>query len=109
MKVTTHSSNAEEFSPYKETWDAQTKVIWSLPIEQIQQLSKTVPPALPENAPLIDTDVEITHRMIPTRDGTEIELRLYESAKIKRNDQSVLFLRIHGGGKCVSDDCFGRG
>jgi len=79
------------------------------PIEQIQLLSKTVPPALPENAPVIDTDVEITHRMIPTRDGTEIELRLYESAKVKRSDQSVLFLRIHGGGKFVFDSYFNKG
>lgn len=99
MKVTTHPSTAEEFLPYKDTWDTQTRAVWKLPIEQIQQISKSVPPALPDNAPALNIDVEISHCMIPVRDGTEIELRLYRNAKVEGDGHSALFLRIHGGGK----------
>ncbi|KAM0410296.1 hypothetical protein ACHAPZ_000891 [Fusarium culmorum] len=55
--------------------------------------------AMPPGGP--DRYKDITTQLIdiPTRDGTEIELKVYKSHKVNKN--AVLMYRMHGGGWCL--------
>lgn len=96
MKVTTFPSD-EEFIPYKEIYEEQSKVMFGLPLDELRKLFNNS--MLPPNAPVEGEDFATTHRMIPVRDGSEIEVRIYRSLKVKGNGKSALVLRLHGGGK----------
>ncbi|KAL6689777.1 esterase [Trichoderma pleuroticola] len=60
-------------------------------------------PSAPEGCPIEGKDVLTETRMIPTRDGAEIEIKLYV-AKNKRPG-SAMVLRYHGGGWVVGGHC----
>ncbi|KAM0472996.1 hypothetical protein ACHAPX_008359 [Trichoderma viride] len=57
----------------------------------------------PENCPIEGKDVLTETRMIPTRDGAEIEIKLY-TAKNKRPGSAIV-IRYHGGGWVVGGHC----
>lgn len=57
----------------------------------------------PEGCPIEGKDVLTETRMIPTRDGAEIEIKLY-MAKNKSHG-SAMVIRYHGGGWVVGGHC----
>lgn len=65
-------------------------------MDQFQAAWKTLPPPLPQDVPL---DLDITHQMVPVRDGTEIEIRVYKAKMVP--DNALLFFVAHGGGWTV--------
>ncbi|KAL5090091.1 hypothetical protein Trisim1_004616 [Trichoderma cf. simile WF8] len=71
-------------------------------LEDFRKAWLNSPPA-PEGCPVEGKDVLTETRMIPTRDGAEIEIKLY-TAKNKRPG-SALVVRYHGGGWVVGGHC----
>ncbi|KAM0254473.1 hypothetical protein ACHAQJ_006755 [Trichoderma viride] len=57
----------------------------------------------PEGCPIEGKDVLTETQMIPTRDGTEIEIKVYR-AKYK-SPSSAMVIRYHGGGWVVGGHC----
>lgn len=55
--------------------------------------------AMPPGGPDRYKDITTELIDIPTRDGTEIELKVYKSHKVNKN--AVLMYRMHGGGWCL--------
>ncbi|KAI9874523.1 MAG: hypothetical protein M1830_009649 [Pleopsidium flavum] len=84
------------FTPLQKECDGNFKVLWSLPMNEFRAAWKNTPPALPQDVPL---DLDITHQMVPVRDGTKVEIRVYKSKKVPSN--ALLFLVAHGGGWVV--------
>jgi predicted acyl esterase len=50
----------------------------------------------PEGCPIEDRDVRTETRMIPTRDGAEIEIKLYMAKN--KSPGSAMVIRYHSGG-----------
>lgn len=51
----------------------------------------------PANVPT--TGFNITHQNIPTRDGTEVEIRIYKPESAKEDEKLPFLFVLHGGGQ----------
>lgn len=105
MTITTHPSSEEEWAPFKQSWDEQTKKMADMSLEETRKIFAEAPLALPENAPVPGEDIEITEEKAPVRDGSEIVLRIFRNLKVKGDGKSTLILKIHGGGEWISYLC----
>ena len=85
-----------EFAPLREACDEQFKALWALPLEQFRTEWKNAPVVLPEDAP---TDLSITRQMVPVRDGTNVEIKIYKAKDVPEN--ALLYFVAHGGGKTI--------
>src|SRR6201996_1057919 len=91
-----------EFKPLAEASEKDFADLWSKPLDEFIEAWRSFPPALLDDSPTTD-DIDISHRMAPVSDGTEVELRLYRDKNAKPN--APLLLVAHGGGqssKCLS-------
>jgi acetyl esterase/lipase len=94
MSKYTHLSEIDPaFAPLKQACDEQFKILWDLPAEQFVAAWRSTPPALPEYTP---TDLDITHQMIPVKDGTLLEIRVYKAQNVP--EKALLYVVAHGGG-----------
>ncbi|RFU28432.1 hypothetical protein B7463_g7921, partial [Scytalidium lignicola] len=93
------SKIAPEFVPLQRELDANFKALWELPIDEFKQGWINAPPALAEDIPVPGKDIQITHQLIPVRDGNKIEIRVYKP--IEPEPEALLFLNSHGGGWSV--------
>jgi hypothetical protein len=69
--------------------------VYNLPIEEFRKIPYKVPP-LPANVPLQDRDLSIREDNVTVRDGTQINIRIYEP--LDRSTGHLLFFNVHGGG-----------
>lgn len=89
-----HLSNPDpDFAPEQQQIKDTMSATWALPLSEIRTIFKDTPPSLPKETP---QDLNITHEMIPVRDGAKIELRIYKSKTVPKN--ALLYFNSHGGG-----------
>lgn len=91
------SKIAPEFVPIQAELDVSSKVLWELPLNEFKLAWKSLPPILAEDDPVIGRDIQITHQLVPARDGTNIEIRIYKP--LNPQVRAPLFLNAHGGGE----------
>lgn len=95
------------FAALKPVADAAIEAMWApeLSLEEFRKLWLNEPPP-PADCPKEGEDVATEIRKIPTRDGAEIEIKVYR-AKDKTNGSTTpaLVLRFHGGGWVVGGHC----
>jgi acetyl esterase/lipase len=82
------------FAPMKALVDAQYSAFWVLDPEEFEKAWKSMPLSLPEGTP---EDLDITHQMVDTRDGSRIEIRIYRKIGIASGPKPLVLV-AHGGG-----------
>ncbi|PGH19678.1 hypothetical protein AJ80_03833 [Polytolypa hystricis UAMH7299] len=87
-----------EFEPLRDAAKESFKQLWSLPHDQFMEAWASSPAALTEDTPKIE-EIDVSHELIPVRDGEKIELQVYRPKGV----QGVLplYLVFHGGGWVV--------
>ncbi|KAI9811857.1 MAG: hypothetical protein M1827_005208 [Pycnora praestabilis] len=99
-KYAHYSELDPDFAPLKAECDKQFDQLWSLPFDQFCQGWLDAPPALPADAPF---NLDITHQMVPVRDGSKVEIRLYKPPTWKKDGKHLLHYVAHGGGWVVGN------
>lgn len=94
------SALSPDFAPLKDAADQSFDELWQLPLAEFKEKWDALPPALLDDSPVEGKDITIEHIKIPTRDGTNIELRIYKSIHPVPN--ALLYLNAHGGGEYYS-------
>lgn len=94
------SAIAQDFAPLEEAADQSFDELWQLPFPEFVTKWDSFPPALVDDSPEVGKDITVEHVKIPTRDGTEIELKIYKPINPVPN--ALLYLNAHGGGEYYS-------
>lgn len=90
-----------EFLVEQEQCDKDSAALWAMSLEGMRTQYRDYPPTVPKGTPQPGIDIEITHRMVPVRDESEVEIRCYK--KINKTLANALFFLVsHGGGGCFS-------
>jgi acetyl esterase/lipase len=69
-----------------------------IPIEQYRAIGYRAPP-VPADSPVPGKDLNISHRKVEVRDGSEIDIRIYTPDHCTPG--SLLFFNAHGGGAFI--------
>lgn len=88
-----------EYALMKAAIDERFNVLWKLSLEDLKFAYANAPVSFPDDAPQPDHDYETYDQMIPVRDGTKVELRVYRP--LKRVENATLVMKFHGGGWTV--------
>lgn len=78
--------------------EAKLELLYGLPIEEFRKVPYR-PAPLSRNAPIPGQDLTITQRMVAVRDGTLVNIRIYQPLNVTKGH--LLFFNIHGGGEHI--------
>jgi acetyl esterase/lipase len=84
------------FASMKDAAEAAVAGLWQYTDWPSFRAAWSVPPLLPDYCPKPDKDVLTSTRMVPVRDGAEVEIKIYKSPNVERN--AALVFKMHGGG-----------
>jgi hypothetical protein len=87
-----------EFLAEQEQCDKDIADLWFKDIEGMRRQYIDFPPKISAGTPEPRVDIEITHQMVPVRDGSNVEIRVYRKIGFKPTCRTILLLVSHGGG-----------
>ena len=90
-----------DFAAIKEAVDKDFAALWAKPEDEFRKAWLESPEALFDDSPVEGKDITIDHVMIPMRDSSKVEIRIYKPLHPIQN--AFLVYVMHGGGKKMSE------
>ncbi|KAL3458859.1 alpha/beta hydrolase fold-domain-containing protein [Aspergillus heterothallicus] len=87
-----------DFDQYRDVGNPFAGAEGSIPV--MREITSQMPVLFPYGE-LAVASVDISHRNIPARDGTELELRVYRNGSVQ--ERAILVFVTHGGGWALGD------